>query len=32
VAIKRCISRAIHLAHPTGAEGREDFVRTETPA
>ena len=32
IAIERCVSRAIHLAHTTGAEGSEDCVGTETRA
>ena len=32
VAIELCIARAIHLAHPAGPEGGEDFVRAETGA
>ena len=29
VAIKACVARAIHLAHPAAAEERDDFVRAE---
>ena len=32
VSFQPRIARAIHLAHPASAEGRDDFVRTESSA